>query len=200
MRALLMAACVLGCNTTTPEAHYYALPAVTAVAGPAATATATLAVETFDVDRPYDDDRMVYRTTPYRLDYYAYDEWSAPPGELVAGFFAEAASHSGRFRAVVRDGGTTATVTLAGRIVALEEIDQNGTLGVAHVAIELVARDRASHPIWRQRFDEREPMATRDADGLARAAATVMQRIASTALPIVADLAAREPGPTVSRD
>ena len=37
-------------------------------------------LESLETEAGYDDERIVYRTTPYRLDYYQYHRWSAPPG------------------------------------------------------------------------------------------------------------------------
>ena len=48
----------------------------------------------------YDDERIVYRITPYRLDYYNYHRWSAPPGTIVGNYLEHALERSGQFRAV----------------------------------------------------------------------------------------------------
>ena len=77
----------VACGGKVPDIRYYELD-VRAPAGSGARAAATalpvLAVEPFAADTAYDDNRMVYRESSVRLDYYYYHRWSAPPGTLIA--------------------------------------------------------------------------------------------------------------------
>jgi uncharacterized lipoprotein YmbA len=101
-----------------PETRYYQLavatPSVAHAAGPA------IAVEPLAADAAYDDDRIVYRLTPYRLDYYNYHRWSSPPGTMLGNYLQDAFTRSGRFRAVVHDATDSVPVTLGGRVIAIE--------------------------------------------------------------------------------
>jgi len=187
------------CGGSVPETHYYALPSESLQLRPGD--GPSLAIETLDTARPYDDDRMVYRVDSYRIDFYEYHRWAAPPGALVADYLVEAFARSGRFRAVARGPEARGSLAIGGRVVALEEIDATPTRWLGHVAVNLVATDRATGDVvWSEQLDERVPMPTRSPDGLARAAAVGLARIAARAIPAISalDVGSRAP-PTQAR-
>ena len=43
-----------------------------------------MAVDTFEADVPYQQDKIVFRTSPYEVNFYEYHKWLRPPEELVA--------------------------------------------------------------------------------------------------------------------
>ena len=175
----------VACGGSLPETHYYALPSEAPQPrtgdGPA------LAIETLDAARPYDDDRMVYRVDPYRLDFYEYHHWAASPGSLVADYLASAFARSGRFRSVARGPEARGALAISGRVLALEELDATPTRWIGHVAVQLVATDRATgEVVWTAQLDERVAMPTRSPDGLVRAVGVGLSRIAARAAPTIA--------------
>lgn len=190
MRAAAALVLAVACGGATPATHYYALaaPGAAPAAHPGAAAPA-LAIETLAADPPYDDERIVYRTDPYRVDYYEYHRWSASPGTMLADYLARALERTGQFRAVLRGSDTTAPIALGGHIDAIEEIDVAPQRWVGHVAVQLTAIDRASGDVvWTQRFDETEPLAAQSPEGLARALSVAMARIVARAAPALAAL------------
>jgi ABC-type uncharacterized transport system auxiliary subunit len=204
-----LAACLLlalaACAGKTPETRFYQL----AVPGQTTStnhAGVTLAIEPLETDPAYDDERMVYRLTPYRLDYYNYHRWSSTPGTLIADFLERSFESSGRFRTVTRDG-NAAPVTLGGRVVAIEEVDKSKTSWVGRVVVELRVTEAATgNVLWTEQYEENEPVKQQTPEGLAAALSTALRRISDRALPIVADLALRtaqgkdaEPKATASR-
>lgn len=179
---------VVSCGEAIPATRYYGLVAPARVA--AAPGTATLDVEPLAAERPYDDDRIVYRVDPFRVDYYEYHHWSASPGTLVANYLIQALDHTGRFRSVVHAPSNAVTMTLGGHVVALEELDVTPARWVGHVALELDLTDQATgRQVWSQRYDETEPMPARSPEGLARALTTALARITRSAAPTIARLA-----------
>jgi ABC-type uncharacterized transport system auxiliary subunit len=188
--ALFLAACA----GKTPETRFYQLasPGQTTTANSAGVPLgAALQIEPLDTDPAYDDERMVYRLTPYRLDYYNYHRWSSTPGTLIADFLERSFESSGRFRNVTRDA-SGAPVTLGGRVVAIEEVDKNKASWVGRVVIELRLTDPATgQVIWSEQYEENEPVKQQTPEGLAAALSTALRRISDRALPIVADLALR---------
>ena len=179
---------VVSCGEAIPATRYYGLVAPARVA--AAPGTATLDVEPLAAERPYDDDRIVYRVDPFRVDYYEYHHWSASPGTLVANYLIQALDHTGRFRSVVHAPSNAVTMTLGGHVVALEEVDVTPARWVGHVALELDLTDQATgRQVWSQRYDETEPMPARSPEGLARALTTALARITRSAAPTIARLA-----------
>ena len=192
MKRLALAVTLLAaCAGKVPETRYYQLATSTAaVRATAATEQPALAIEALDTEAAYDDERIVYRLTPYRLDYYNYHRWSSPPGALVSDFLERSFEHSGQFRAVTRET-QAAPVALGGRVIAIEEIDKSKTSWVGHVVLELRLTDSASGEVlWTSQFEEQEPLRQQSPEGLAQALSVALQRIATRALPNVANLAA----------
>ena len=176
--ALLLAALLAACGGKVPPTRYYQLAApppaaapVVAVADaapkPAAPAAPAgdaqggplLVLEPLAADEAYQDERIVYRTGPYRLDYYQYHLWSAPPGVMVTDYLEQALERSGRFRAIVRELTPGAPVVLGGRLVALEEVDESRTRWIGRVVLELTLEDaETSAVLWSAQLTETEPL------------------------------------------
>jgi ABC-type uncharacterized transport system auxiliary subunit len=176
------------CSNKVPDTRYYSL------AEPAGKqrGDAVLVLEPLDTETAYDDERIVYRTTPYRFDYYQYHRWSAAPGVLIGNYLERAFESSGRFRAVVREATPAATVSLGGRVIAIEEVDTSKTRWIGRVVLELSLTDaKTGEVLWSEQFEETEAMPTQHPEGLARALSTAMARIAKRAAPTIADFASR---------
>jgi ABC-type uncharacterized transport system auxiliary subunit len=188
MRAVALLVALAACGGKLPETRFYQLAEPTGKTPPGA--GVAIVVEPLTTDTAYDDERMVYRVTPYRLDYYNYHRWSAAPGTLIANYLERALEKSGRFGAVTREENPAAAVTLGGRVVAIEEIDQSKTKWVGRVVIELTLTDNSSGDVlWSEQFEETEPLALQSPEGLARALSKALERIANRAVPIVSMLA-----------
>lgn len=182
VRAVALLLLLAGCGGRLPETRYYDLPSAArgrTGQGP------VLAVEPLEVDEPYDDDRIVYRENPYRVDYYHYHRWSASPGALVSRHLERALASSGRFAAVLRDEQARGvTFILGGRLLALEEVDLSKHRWVARVALELALRDAATGDVvWTRRVDLTEPVARQSPEGVARALSRALDRVARRLAP-----------------
>lgn len=190
--ALLLAfACAAGCGGRAPETRYYDLASAArrqAARGP------VLAIEPLSADEPYDDERIVYRENPYRVDYYHYHRWSASPGALVSRHLERALEASGRFAAVLRDDPKGASFVLGGRLIALEEVDLSRRRWVARVALELHLRDAASGDVvWSRKLEETEPVSRQSPEGVARALSRALDRIARRLAPELGRVASAAP-------
>jgi uncharacterized lipoprotein YmbA len=199
---VLWIACALvlaACGGKLPDTRYYQLAVPTArVAG----GDLTLVLEPLVTDSGYDDERIVYRTTPYRLDYYQYHRWSAAPGTLIGNYLEQALERSGKFRAVVREASSDAPAVLGGRVVAIEEVDLGPKQWIGRVVVELAVSDpRSGVVLWSEQFEETEPLAEQTPEGLARALSAAMARIAARAAPAIATATeqAKTADPTVAR-
>ena len=181
---------LLACGGKVPDTRYYQL------AAPAAASSGgdlTLVLESLATDPAYDDDRIVYRTTPYRLDYYQYHRWSAPPGVMVGNFLEQALERTGKFRAVVREPTDHAPVVLGGRVVAIEEVDVSPKRWLGRIVVELVLTDaRTNEQLWTAQLEESEPLAWQTPEGLTAALTTAMARIAARAVPPITAYAERQ--------
>jgi uncharacterized lipoprotein YmbA len=178
---------IAACTGTVPDTHYYQLAPTTAATPPHG--DRVLAVDSFTTDGPYDDERIVYRTTPYRLDYYQYHQWSAAPGAMIGAYLRDALARTGAFHAVVRDSAPGAGLVLGGRIIAIEELDQSPSHWVGRLAIQLTLTDaKSGNAVWTQTYDETEPLQTRTPEGLASALSIVMTRIVPRVVAAIAEL------------
>ena len=180
MRAIVIVlALAAGCAGSVPATRFYDL--APARSGPVTTTRTApvLAIEPFDTDQGYDDDRIVYRTNPYRFDYYEYHRWNASPGVLVGKFLARALARTGAFSQIVRtpvgDGG----VVLSGRVIAIEEVDRSDGPWQGHIVLDLrLADGTTGEVLWSQQFDETAAMPVRSPEGVARAISTALDRVA----------------------
>lgn len=165
------------CGGSTPETRFYQLEIGTQA--PQSGGDVVMVVEPFTVDAAYDDDRIVYRPSPFRLDYYYYHRWSAPPGELVADTLREAYRRTGQFARVTNELGRDADVMLSGRVLALEEVDVTRTDWSARIALELRLRDaRTGEVIWSEIVRETVPLDEQNPAGLTRALSVAIWDIA----------------------
>ena len=185
MKKLALAIVLAACAGKMPETRYYQLAEPRGSAH--GSGGAALVIEPLVTDSAYDDERIVYRVSPYRLDYYNYHRWSTAPGTLIANYLERAFEKSGRFGAVTREANPAAAVTLGGRVVAIEEVDQSKTKWVGRIVVELTLTDTSSGAVvWSEQFEETEALPAQSPEGLARALSTALDRIASRAVPIVA--------------
>ena len=181
--ATLLALAASACAGRTPPTRYYDLAAPLAVA---AAAGPTLVLDQLSTDDAYDDERIVYRTSRYRLDYYDYHRWSAPPGVLIANYLERSLERSGRFAGVVRDVTRDAPAILTGRVAALEEVDVSRKVWQGHVVVELRLIDtRTGDTLWSAQYDESEPLTRQSPEGLAEAISVAMARIVDQAAPVI---------------
>jgi len=178
---------LVACGGKLPETRYYQL--AEPKAAPSQRAGVPLVIEPLVTDPAYDDERIVYRVTPYRLDYYNYHRWTSAPGMMVSNYLERAFEHSGKFSAVTHEPNAAAPITLGGRVVAIEEVDQSKTKWVGRIVLELTASDSGGKVLWSQQYEEIEPLPSQSPEGLARALSTALERIALRAVPVISVLA-----------
>jgi ABC-type uncharacterized transport system auxiliary subunit len=185
-RLALILVAVAACGGKLPDTRYYQL-----AAAPEARARGgdrVLVLENLTTDGAYDDDRIVYRTTPFRLDYYQYQRWSSAPGVMVGNYLEQALERSGKFRAVVRDLTPDAPAVLSGRVLAIEEVDRSKTEWLGRIVLELKLTDaKTGETLWTDQVEETEPLRTQTPEGLAQALSVAMSRIVRAAVPAIAD-------------
>lgn len=187
-RFALILCAVAACGGKLPETRYYQL-------APSSEAKArggdqVLVLEHLTTDGAYDDDRIVYRTSPVRLDYYQYQRWSSAPGVMVGNYLEQALERSGKFRAVVRDLTPDAPAVLSGRVMAIEEVDKSKTEWLGRIVLELQLTDaKSGETLWTDQVEETEPLRTQTPEGLAQALSVAMGRIVHQAVPAIAEAA-----------
>lgn len=123
---LLLSAC-----GGVPETYYYTVaPLALSTLHPEAndshsTRTIVLGVEKFSAEALYDDDRIIYRESPYEVKYYHYRRWAAAPRLLVTDAIIKQL-HAARIcqNVVSFPSSKHVDYVLTGRIVSFEEWDR----------------------------------------------------------------------------
>jgi ABC-type uncharacterized transport system auxiliary subunit len=175
-------AIVTGCGAA-PRTNYYAL-ALPPARHAAAPGRGVLSVDELAVAAAYDDQRIVYRPGPYRLDYYEYHQWSAAPSLAISDYVRDALEQSGRFERVTDQRGPDTTLVLRGRIAAFEEVDVSPSQWLGRVELELYLEEpKSGVVVWSRRFREERPLSTRHPSGLAQALSAALAQIVARAAP-----------------
>ena len=158
---LLFALCFLlqACGGA-PETFYYtvaplSLNAMKAEANSSdGDRTVVLGVEKFSAEALYDDDRIIYRESPYEVKYYHYRRWAAAPRQLVTDEIIRQLQTAGIFRNVVSfPNSKHVDYVLTGRIASFEEWDR-GEHWFGRVAFTAQLYDSASRQLlWSEVFE-----------------------------------------------
>jgi ABC-type uncharacterized transport system auxiliary subunit len=141
--AVLLLGCVLaagGC-AGAPELRYYrvALAAPQAEGEPA---PVRLGIGRFAAAEPTRQERILYRDSPYRLQYYGADRWEIPPATMVQSALVDRLRASGRFLRVVDAGSDPVDARLDVRLQTFEEVDEGDIwFGEVALAFEVLAPD-----------------------------------------------------------
>jgi ABC-type uncharacterized transport system auxiliary subunit len=166
LATVAVAAALAGCSLapTTPHIRYYTL-AVTGT--PPTHLDAPVRVGTFTADQPYATERIAFRSSPYRLDYYTYHRWAADPRDLLRAatrdYFERAAGTHG------------SPYEIEGHLRRLEEVDQPAEWQGA-LALD-VRVTRGGVVVLDRVFHETEPAESRNPEAVAAALSRALQRV-----------------------
>lgn len=188
---LLLAACA-----SSPEIRYfrveYPLP------GPSANSPLplTLGIARLAAPEPYREERIIYRTSPYEVQYYTYNRWESPPVDMVNDRLLEQLATSGRFRRVVPwRRGEVVDYRLEARLRRFEELDEaDGWYGLVELEYELLDRDGRS--FLREVMSQRVKVEPRTMGGVVEALSRGLRAgLDEVVTKTAAALAGRPPGP-----
>jgi len=117
-----------------------------------------LGVERFTAEAVLDDDRIIYRESPYEINYYNYRRWAAPPRMLVTDKIVGQLLANGAFRNVkAYPSAGRVDYVLGGRILAFEEWDRDDKW-VGKVAFTAQLREvRSGRLVWTGEFEQETP-------------------------------------------
>lgn len=186
-----------GCSSSVQPTHHYALRVLTERQASSPEARASLAVPTLEVLGAYDTDRIVYRASPYRLDYYEYHRWASTPSLLLSEHLRRAYERTGLFEEVTLDRVPSTSAVLEARLLALEEVDVTPSKWLGRVALDLTLRDAGSGAVlFSREFTREEPLQQQRPEALAAAVSVALEQIvgaSARALALAADAATAGP-------
>ena len=178
------------CSLTKPrpEVHHYAL-SLQLPETRRSTARTSLVIRPLTARDPYDQDRMVYRTSPYAFDLYSSHRWASSPAEQVTYWTYRYLQTTGLFSQVFPTTEGNADVVLGGMIRQFEEIDHDATWEAA-LSIEFwLTRANERSPFWFRSYTVTKPASRRNpeaiAEAMSQALADILQQLTTDLAPVV---------------
>lgn len=149
-----------------PATHYYTFQP-TLVESPQHTKQTSypfgLSVESYDGDAPYQQDRIVYRTSAYEVNFYEYRRWLRPPTELVTGETLKQLNASRLFSSV-REGTFEAATrfVLEGQVLMFDQWYTESKRSTVRVGIRYRLSDPALEQdvLWDETIETAAPTPT----------------------------------------
>lgn len=179
-----------GCSLAKPqpEVHYYALALQLPEARPN-TAKTSLVIRPLSARDPYNQERIVYRTSPYAFDLYNFHRWASFPAEQVTHWTRRYLQATGLFSQVFPTTDGNADIVLDGRIRQFEEIDREATWEAA-LSIEFwLIRSGERSPFWSRPYSATKPASRRNPEAIAEAMSQgledILQQLTTDLAPVV---------------
>ena len=173
-----------GCSITQSkqEVYHYALSLPSRTTGSASTAQTTaspasLVVRPFTAHQPYNRDRIVYRSSPYQVDFYHYHRWVSKPADMVTTLTRRALQQSHLFSTVYPTPDAPADMRLGGVIRQCEEIDQAQSWQAVLSIDVWLSRSRNASPFWFETYTATQQASKRNPAAVAEAMSRNLQEI-----------------------
>jgi ABC-type uncharacterized transport system auxiliary subunit len=142
----------------------------------------TLRLRPFEIEKAYSKSNIVYRKSPYELEYYGYRHWAVRPKDMLTDLIYTHLESINLVQNTVRrlDEKGKPDYELAGQIVSIEEYDSDDTW-FAHLAIRMtLVRLSDGAVIYNKLFDQRKIVETRDPLYVVRTLSELTDYFAST--------------------
>jgi ABC-type uncharacterized transport system auxiliary subunit len=177
---------VVACSVAKPrpEVHHYAL--TLSLPEVASTGKVSLAVRSISARAPYDQERIVYRSSAYAFDFYAYHRWASPPGEQVSAWTRRYLRGSGLFSQVFPNADAAADFVLDGIVQQFEEIDRENIWEAATSVDFWLVRAGERTPVWFRSYSATRQATKRNPEAIAEAMSRNLENILGR---LVTDLA-----------
>ena len=154
---LLLVLMVTACGGSAPVRHYYSLtytlPQVAEIPTEGFKYPYIIRVANFEVALAYDRPQIVYRESPYKLEYYNYQLWTGRPQKLVRDLVVRHLSAVYLFQEVTKEYTRVPHYELEAEIEGIEEYD-SGDVWFAHLAITFkLVEFESGKVVWVHSFD-----------------------------------------------
>ncbi len=159
---VLLAAGLWACFSASPDKIYLQLH-LDGSAAPGPAFDKALLIERVSVDELYDDFRIIYRLTPFEINYYAYSFWAEKPSRMIRDGLDHYLAGRKAFRRILTDASRNeADWILRPTLHSMEEIDAEAAWA-ARLAMELeMVEAKTGTVLAARRFDRREPVGRKD--------------------------------------
>ena len=120
MICILLAGCI-----SSPEKHYFQLNLLPPKNSLDISFDQVMLVESVKTDDLYDDYRIIYRLSPFQLNYYPYDFWADKPAVIIRDSIIHYLKIGGFFKKVIKEFSRgEPDLILRSRLHFIEEVDQ----------------------------------------------------------------------------
>jgi len=175
------------CRSPAPTIHYYQMLGQPLEMSGAQRSDIVLGVDYLSANAAYEDTRIIYRKSAYRLDYYNFHRWSAPPSVMVTDAMRDAFHESGYFKGVRSGFSNGVDLLVRGRLIALEEVDISESEWEARIILDLQVVDtRSGDVVWARVIRKEQAIEERTPEGVAVAASEGLKAIVKEIAPEIA--------------
>ncbi|MDG5814642.1 ABC-type transport auxiliary lipoprotein family protein [Chitinispirillales bacterium ANBcel5] len=150
----------------------------------------------FSIEEAYNRPQIVYRLSPFELQYYVYRVWAVRPTRMITDLVFKHLTSTNLVSSVVRrfDEGRRPDYELSGMIEALEEYDSED-ISFAHLALRIeLTRLSDGANIYNRHFDLRKRVYQQEPKFVVRELSSIMEYIMTQALQDIDKRLARELG------
>jgi len=153
---------VLSSCMSSPARRYYQLYLGEEEEPGEKTIDKTILVERIEVDDLYDDFRVVYRVSPYQLNYYSYEFWADKPAKLIRDSITHYLLRKNIFQKVIQEiSRGEPDILWKSKIHFVEEID-SPEAWYARLSMEIELVDfKSKERLYYHQFDRREQLTTK---------------------------------------
>ena len=167
---------VVASCSAVPENHYFTMSYVLLPRKDIQTFPLMLHIRQLEIMPAYDQDRLVYRYSPYEFSYYNYMLWAAKPQKMISNMLIRHLAHAELFEDVSQEyGERRPDYELFGSIDAIEELD-SGDEWFAHLAFTLrLTRFRGEKVLWTHRVDAKKQVYNKEPVYVVKALSELME-------------------------
>jgi ABC-type uncharacterized transport system auxiliary subunit len=172
---------IVGCGSI-PLKHFYELNYLPSTHRARISPTpypCTVRVADFSIEQAYNRPEIVYRQSPFQLQYYYYRVWAVKPDRMVTDLVYKHLIMSGLVANVIRryDEAPRPDYDLTGNLEAIEEYD-SGELWFAHLALTInLVRMADGSSVYTRRFDLRKRVYQHTPEYVIREMSSLMEYI-----------------------
>jgi ABC-type uncharacterized transport system auxiliary subunit len=144
----------------------------------------TIRVKEFDIEQAYARPQMVYRKSPFELEYYYYQSWAVKPTRMITDVILKHLSSVNLTSHVVRrfDEGLKPDFELSGSLEAIEEYDSE-KIWFAHLSLTIkLTRLSDNKNVYTRYFDHRKKVFQHTPEYVVRELSLIMDYIVTQAI------------------
>lgn len=166
-RLLLMVVPILlfwfGCTTATDKRYFQLHIPPPSSPGVTSPLPGKVFIPEARVDKIYEGYRLIYRYSPYQMDYYNYEFWIKKPGRMISENIAAYLRERGVFsRVFEKKGDEDPDWIIESEVTAMEEFDQPKAW-FAHLAMKIkVIETRSKRTLVTHSFNRMDRLSRRD--------------------------------------